>query len=41
MCSRNIDTFNIIKHKNFISSLNRLIIERSKKSCILKKRSGY
>ena len=31
MCSRSIDTFDIIRHKNLINSLNRLIIEKSKK----------
>ena len=31
MRSRSIDTIAIIQHKNFISSLNRLIIEKSKK----------
>ena len=30
MRSRSIDTINIIQHKNLISSLNTLIIEKSK-----------
>ena len=37
--SRSIDTVNKIQYKQLISSLNRLIIKKSKKIFILKKRS--
>ena len=37
MRSRSIDTIDIIQHKNIISSLNRLIIEKSKKIVHLEK----
>ena len=37
MRSRSIDTIDIIQHKNLISSLNRLIIEKSKKIVHLEK----
>ena len=37
MRSRSINTFDIIQHKNLISSLNRLIIEKSKKIVHLEK----
>ena len=37
MGSRSIDTIDIIQHKNIISSLNRLIIEKSKKIVHLEK----
>ena len=37
MRSRSIDTIAIIQHKNLISSLNRLIIEKSKKIVHLEK----
>ena len=37
MRSRSIDTIDIIQHKNMISSLNRLIIEKSKKIVHLEK----
>ena len=37
MRSRSIDTIDIIQHKNIISSLNRLIIEKPKKIVHLEK----
>ena len=37
MRSRSIDTIDIIQHKNTINSLNRLIIEKSKKIVHLEK----
>ena len=37
MRSRSIDTIDIIQHKNIISSLNRLIIEKPKKIVYLEK----
>ena len=41
MRSGSTDTFNIIQHENLISSLKRLIIEKSKKIAHLKMRNGY
>ena len=37
MRSRSIDTIDIIQHNNLISSLNKLIIEKSKKIVHLEK----
>ena len=41
MRSRSINTFDIIQHKNLISNLNRLIIEKSKKIVHLEKVEGF